>query len=229
MYKMTKAQRKLRGQIDMWLKGEMELNPDEVRGKYISTWDPIPMGEFYTPPEIVDQAERLLFYPQGSEVLDPCAGIGAMIKPFLEAHESWRYNITAYELSDEAAGILKRLYPDLNAHHADVFDRLGEIEGKFNFVMMNPPFGAVAGQQAAAEKCVSGVTRSEHRFLELAVRALCPGGLAIIIAPPEFINSIPKKARSWFDDRMFVETSLRLDGKFRFTNIVVAAFVIHRG
>lgn len=226
MYKTTKAQRKFRGQIDMWLKGEMELDPDEVREKYISSWDPAPMGEFYTPPGIVDQAEGLLFYPQGSEVLDPCAGIGAMVKPFLEAHESWQYNVTAYELSDEAAGILKRLYPDLSAHHVDVFDRLDEIEGKFNYVMMNPPFGAVAGQQAAAEKCESGVTRSEHRFFELAVRALCPGGLAIIIAPPEFINSIPKKARSWFDDRMHVETSLRLDGKFKFANIAVDAFVI---
>ncbi len=93
---------------------------------------------------------------------------------------------------------------------------------------MNPPFGAVAGQQAAAEKCVSGVTRSEHRFLELAIRALCPGGLAIVIAPPEFMNSIPKKAQKWFDDRMSVETSLHLDGKFKFTNIVVDVFVIHR-
>lgn len=228
MFKMTKPQRKMRSTIESWLRGEAELTPDEVRNKYIPSWDPVPMGEFYTPPSMVQQAHSLLFFPQGARILDPCAGIGALVKPFAEAHSDWKYEVVAYELQYEAAQVLGRLYPNIKSDHADVFDRLPEIEGKFDYVVMNPPFGALAGQESAAAQCASGSTRSEHRFLELAVRALRAGGLAIVIAPPVFMGNFPRKAQEWFDERMSVETHQPLKGKFQSTSISVEAFVIHR-
>lgn len=228
MYKMTKIQRRDLGYIQEWIRGERELDPDFVKDKYIPSYDPLPMGEFYTPEAMVSEIMGMLFYPKGSRILDPCAGIGAMSRQFLEAHLDWGYEVQAYELSHDAYQIFKRLYPDCKGEYADVFDRLPHLEGTFEYVVMNPPFGAVAGQETAAQVCVSGVTTSQHRFLELAVRATAPGGFIIAIAPANYIESIPEKAKKWFEDRMFVEHHHVLKGKFRFTGVSVEGFIIHR-
>ncbi len=232
MKRMTKAERKNHALIDRWLAGEVEveveLDTDFVLKNYIPTYDPFPMGEFYTSPKMADHALSLLFYTQGSLVLDPCAGIGAMSRFFADAHSDWQYQLDTYELSHDAYRVYERLYPDVNSTYGDAFDHWDKFVGQYNYVVMNPPFGAVSGMETAEEVCVSGATRSEHCFLELATRAIAPGGHIIAIAPPSLMDSLPEKAKRWFNDRLFVEYQSQLEGKFKQTGIVVDVFVIYR-
>lgn len=230
MYKMTKIQRRDLGYIRDWVRGERELEADFVKNNYIPSYDPGPMGEFYTPEAIVNEITAVLFYARGARILDPCVGIGAMTRQFLEAEADWEYEVHAYELSQSAYRIFSRLYPGVKGGYADVFDKLGVLEGQFDYVIMNPPFGAVAGQETAIQVCVSGVTSSQHRFLELAVRATAPGGHIVAVASPQYIKSIPAKAKAWFDDRMAVEYQAPLqNGHFKFAKgIAVDGFIIHR-
>ena len=172
----------------------------------------------------------MLFYARGARILDPCAGIGAMTRQFLEAAPDWEYEVHACELSQDAYQIFSRLYPGAKGGYADVFGRLAVLEGQFNYVIMNPPFGAVAGQETAAQVCVSGATSSQHRFLELAVRATAPGGHIVAVAPSRYIESIPVKAKAWFDERMAVEYQAPLqNGHFKYAKgIAVDGYIIHR-
>lgn len=110
MKKMTKPERKNRALIDQWMGGDVELDKEFVLENYIPTYDPLPMGEFYTPPKMAYQALSMLFYTKGSLVLEPCAGIGSMSSFFAEAHPQWEYQLDTYELSNDAYSVYNRLY-----------------------------------------------------------------------------------------------------------------------
>ncbi len=228
MKKMTKAERRDRALIDQWLAGEIELEREFVLENYIPTYDPLPMGEFYTPPKIANQALSMLFYTKGALVLDPCAGTGSMSSFFAESHPDWGYELDTYEISQDAYSVYNRLYPDVSSTYGDAFDHWDKFVGQYSYVVMNPPFGAVAGMETAREFCVSGAKRSEHCFLELATKAIGAGGHIIAIAPPEFMRSLPSKAKKWFDQRLHVEHQSQLKGRFKLTGIKVDVFVIHR-
>lgn len=228
MKRMTKMERKNRALIDQWLDGEIELDKEFVLKNYIPTYDPFPMGEFYTPPKMAAQALSFLFYTNCALVLDPCAGIGSMSSFFAEAHPDWGYELDIYELSQDAYNVYNRLYPHINSTCGDAFDHWDKFVGQYSYVVMNPPFGAVAGIQTAQEVCTSGATRSEHCFLELATKAVGAGGHIIAIAPHDFMRNLPSKVKKWFDERLYVEYQSQLEGKFKQTGVSVDVFIIHR-
>lgn len=222
MYRLTKKEKRERIQVEEWLRGDRDLEPDFVKENYMPNCDPSELGEFYTPLEMASFAASLVVWENGI-ILDPCAGIGTLLEPFAG------YERTAFELSNEPCKVANRLYPDLNCEHADVFDRLHQIEGKYDYVVMNPPFGASVGQMKAMEICQSGATLSQHTFLELAVRALVYGGEAIILGPYNLIDRIPKGAKKWFENNMeVVGQHDNLPGQFKLTKVTVSAFVVTR-
>lgn len=72
----------------------------------------------------------------------------------------------------------------------------------------------------------------------MCVRALKPGGQAIIIAPINFVGSLPKAARAWLDKYAVLENGPKgfddqhhynpLPGQFELTNIEVYAFLFRK-
>lgn len=223
--KLTRKQRKIRGEIEDWLVGKIKLPVDYVMGNYFPFWDATLLGEFYTPSVMAQWVADNTFFAAGAKVLDPCAGIGSLLCPLMDQG----YQLEAIELSHEAAQVLRRLFPALDARHADAFDHMERIEGTADFVLMNPPFGALSGLDTAREICQSGAKLSQHLFLELAVRALKYQGTGVIIGPASLMDRIPKKARSWFEDNMAMEHQHKnLPGEFELTKIKVDAFHIRR-
>jgi hypothetical protein len=67
-------------------------------------------------------------------------------------------------------------------------------------------------------------------FLEVIMRALKPGGDAVVIAPYNYIDKMPKALRSWFDERGEVQgvTDSALPGDFALTGVKVFAFHIRK-
>jgi SAM-dependent methyltransferase len=197
--------------------------PPDIRGA----------GQFYTPLEMAAQALSYIAPFDGARILEPCAGIGNLLYPLLPDKE-W-IQVDAYEMEGECVQVGQKLFPWVRWHHAIPFDHLDELEGRYDFVIMNPPFGTVRGMVPGETMAQERAKRSEHIFTELAVRALKPGGQAVIIVPsqgeraPAFHERLPKKLAAWFEPRaVMVYRDTWLPGEFQFTHMSVEALVFQR-
>ena len=204
------------------------LTPVQVREKY-APLDPQSTGQFFTPDSMTEQflarIEDTGLILDGS-ILEPCAGLGSLIAPL----EDKGLKVTAYELDQTCAKIGERLAPWATWVQDNPFDHMVEIEGQFDWVIANPPFGTRWGLYSAEQVCKSGATRSEHMFLELTLRALKPGGYAAFIAPQTFQSTGTKKFRQWLQENGAIinEDGFPLNGEFALTKINVCLFLIER-
>ncbi len=205
------------------------LTPAEVREKY-SPLDAQGTGQFFTPDSMAAQflaAIEATGLVLDGLILEPCAGLGALIAPLNATEE---LAVSAFELDQTCAAIGQRLVPWAEWTNDTPFDHLAEFEGRFDWVIANPPFGTKWGLYSAEQVCTSGATRSEHMFLELALRALKPGGHAAFIAPQTFLTTGTKKFRQWLQEYGAVihDEGIPLSGEFALTKINVRLFLIER-
>lgn len=230
--KLTKKQWENRERILAWLNGEAKpavpkLRVGEVLEFYVPP-DVTGAGQFFTPAEMSEAllgVMRIPFYDGNISILDPCAGIGHLLWPVARDTNG----IVAYELEEECVKIGQRLFPKVEWHWEIPFDHLDQIEGLFDFVVMNPPFGTTRGMVPGREMCEGRCKKSEHVFLELAVRACKPGGQIGVIAPYNYWDRLPKALRSWLDGRVVLECKMgQLPGKFEMSGITVHGYIIHR-
>jgi SAM-dependent methyltransferase len=243
--KLTKVQLKNQERIEAWLKGVPfrensrdkhpqvpDLNLEDVLEQFCPP-DIRGAGQFYTPLDMASQALSYIAPFDGARILDPCCGIGNLLYPFLP--DAGRIHVDAYELERECVEVGRKLFPWAHWRHAIPFDHLDELEGRYDFVVMNPPFGTVRGMVPGENMSQGRAKRSEHIFTELAVRALKSGGQAVMIVPsqgvyrPAFHNLMPKKMAEWFGKRAtVVYHDTGLPGEFQFTHINVEALVFER-
>jgi len=128
-------------------------------------------GHFPTPPDVVARVAALIRpAPHGGRhavrLLDPCCGTGAALGQLAGAvgGETFGVEIEA-ERYQEASRLLN------HALLASAFStRLAN--GAFSCLLLNPPYDA--DEEAK---------RLEHAFLTGMTRALCPGGLLVLIVP----------------------------------------------
>lgn len=94
---------------------------------------------------------------------------------------------------------------------------------------MNPPFGTQRGTYPGQEMCQGRCSKSEHVFLELAVRACKPGGQIGVIAPYNYCDRLPKRLKRWLEDKAEMVYDLReLPGEFVLSSISVHGFIFRR-
>jgi ParB/RepB/Spo0J family partition protein len=116
-------------------------------------------------------------------------------------------------------------------HKESPFEDSVQLEGLYDLVIMNPPLRIKWANEIGSEWIESGATSSEYRFLELALRALKPGGQLMVIAPYNYIDRLPKGkgVKAWFENFATVEAEFgKLPGEFRFTKIQAFGFLIQR-
>jgi len=219
MYRLTKRQRKDRERVLAWLNGEEfqensrakpgipDLELEEVLAAYVPP-DVDGAGQFFTPLEAAQEVYQLLDLPAGGfSLLEPCAGIGHLLYP-LRQQVLGRpgVRIVCYELEEECVRIGRTLFPEAEWRWQIPFDCLDEIEGQFDFVLMNPPFNTRRGM-APGERMVEGRSaKSLYIFFELAMRALKPGGQAVIVAPWNLHTRMPRGMREkWLSGYAFLE------------------------
>lgn len=235
--KLTKAQHKMRERIEAWMKNEPfrenskskpavpVLETQDILEQYIPTYAS-DTGSFFTPLEMGWELFSHASVGEGDRVLDPCAGIGHLLYPI----SGWEgIEVHAWELAMEQHDVGKRLFPNYHWRQRSAYEIIPEYEGYFDVVLMNPPFGITWATSAYESALVSKATKSEHMMLEVALRALKPGGRVYAIAPYNFIDKIPKACRTWMDSRMANITGYgELTGKFELTNIRVHGWEIER-
>lgn len=111
-------------------------------------------GQFYTTPSVVKTLVEIL-QPTSGRIYDPCCGSGGMFvqsERFLEAHGGKLGDIAIY--GQESNRTTRRLCAmnlairgidfDLGKSHGDTFTENQHIDKRFDYILMNPPFGKKA-------------------------------------------------------------------------------------
>ncbi len=164
------------------------------------------LGQFFTPPDLAAWMVEVAasFLAQREAALDPACGEGVFLRPM--AAQGFRRVVGV----DVDEGILQaiRSSSDMGSFElwaGDALEMLDRLEGQFDLVATNPPFSAKFGRVAdpwrLARFALGYGRRSEAieaLFLELAVRALRPGGMLAIVLPEGLCGSLPhRRARRW--------------------------------
>lgn len=164
-------------------------------------------GQFYTTPSIVKTLVEVL-QPTSGRVYDPCCGSGGMFvqsERFLEAHGGKLGDIAIY--GQESNPTTRRLCAmnlairgidfDLGKTHGDTFLENQHPDKRFDFILMNPPFGSSASYpKAQLENDVRwkkyGLPRerpANYAWMSHAIHQLSPKGRAGIVMPKNTLNS----------------------------------------
>lgn len=131
---------------------------------------------FNTPPGVASQMMEWADLTAGDKVLEPSAGTGNLIRAAM-AHGIFQSDITAVEIDEKKASALKCLCADFLACNGDL--------GKFDKVLMNPPFTRGAD-----------IAHIQH-----ALKFLAPGGRLVAICGngPKQREALQPIADQWID------------------------------
>lgn len=137
---------------------------------------------FPTPPEISARLVELADIEPGQRVLEPSAGTGNLLRAIAEAGTSCE--VVAVELSPTLAQGLKTTAKGVAVHCADFLTQNGNL-GKFDRVIMNPPFE----------------NADDIKHIQHALHMLEPGGrlVAICAAGPRQRAAMQEEASEWID------------------------------
>jgi type I restriction enzyme M protein len=194
-------------------------------------------GQFYTTPSIVKTLVEIL-QPTSGRVYDPCCGSGGMFvqsERFLEAHGGKLGDIAIY--GQESNPTTRRLCAmnlairgidfDLGKSHGDTFLENQHPDKRFDFILMNPPFGNNASYpKSQLENDVRwkkyGVPREKpanFAWMSHAVHHLAPKGRAGIVMPRGTLTSSQggdDTIRKAFLDDDIIECIIDLPGQLFF-------------
>ncbi len=158
-------------------------------------------GQFYTTPSVVRTLVEIL-QPTSGRVYDPACGSGGMFvqsERFLKAHGGKLGDIAIY--GQESNPTTRRLCAmnlairgidfDLGKSHGDTFLENQHPDKRFDFILMNPPFGKEASypkQQLLSDVRWKkyGIPRerpANYAWMSHAVHHLAPKGRAGIVMP----------------------------------------------
>lgn len=164
-------------------------------------------GQFYTTPSIVKTIVEVL-RPTSGRVYDPACGSGGMFvqsERFLEAHGGKLGDISIY--GQESNPTTRRLCAmnlairgidfDLGKTHGDTFTENQHKDVRFDYIMMNPPFGKNASYPKAqllddVRWKKYGIPREKpanYAWMSHAVHHLAPKGRAGIVMPRGTLTS----------------------------------------
>jgi type I restriction enzyme M protein len=194
-------------------------------------------GQFYTTPSIVKTLVEVL-QPTSGRVYDPCCGSGGMFvqsERFVEAHGGKLGNIAIY--GQESNPTTRRLCAmnlairgidfDLGKTDGDTFLNDQHKDKKFDYILMNPPFGTNASYPK--EQLLNdvrwkqyGVPRerpANYAWMSHAVHHLAPKGRAGIVMPRGTLTSSQggdDSIRKAFLDDDVIECIIDLPGQLFF-------------
>ncbi|WP_342439316.1 N-6 DNA methylase [Paenibacillus sp. FSL L8-0436] len=179
-------------------KSHADITEEDVqflRDNYTSTGGLLPNayagGAFYTPTHVARFITGALCglsggsFPPGSRFLEPSAGSGVFIEHLPPDSE-----ITALELDETSAKVTSLIYPQANVTQGDAF--LHSRRDYYDYVIGNPPYGVSIDVAADALPDAFETLRitkgrakgkSESAFIELATKAVKPGGYIAFVLP----------------------------------------------
>ena len=159
------------------------------------------LGYFPLPEAEAQQIRQfLVFSPEPSSVLDPCAGTGAAFRSLTEGANVRRYGIEldAHRAEEARRGLDEVVQGNALETHTAV--------ESFSLVYLNPPFDWEIGPGRNE--------RMEKIFAEHVARWVCPGGVLVMILPFDRV----------YDCRTVLTTQFRDKAIYRLTEPDAVAY-----
>src|SRR5690606_8152599 len=193
---------------------------DFLRENYTSSGGLLPNafsgGAFFTPTHVARFIWQILAprLPSKPRVLEPSVGAGVFLEHAPEDSE-----ITALELDETSAKVTSLLYPQAKVILGDAL-----THGKrdyYDIVIGNPPYGVTVEFEASADEEWTLTKRkdnfrgkSEIAFIELAIKAVKPGGYIAFVLPKgiSFANYVAK-LRKYMHETCWLVATIHLPGE----------------
>ncbi|HEX4621277.1 MAG TPA: methyltransferase domain-containing protein, partial [Myxococcaceae bacterium] len=209
----TRRWRELGDLVRTWLR------PEHVEEAIMAT-----PTAFYTPDEVIGNMAHCLFSLGfgGGRVLEPGCGHGAFMERIGHRSVSW----TGVEKDPTSARIARLLHPDAKVVNQPL-ERLALADGSFDAVIGNVPFGDVA----ITDPKLRGPVPLHSYFLLRSVRALKPGGIAILITSRWTMDARSTAARELLDAEADLLGAVRLPTGWeskRGSDVVADILVVRR-
>lgn len=106
------------------------------------------MGAFFTPMNFASDFSLEIPLIRNGKYVDLCAGIGKLSYYIIEKlkREGFDFEYTMVELSSSYSVVGRRLFPDVNWIHGNVFESF-TLEKQFDVAISNPPFGNIKSSE----------------------------------------------------------------------------------
>jgi SAM-dependent methyltransferase len=241
VFRLNAQQEKQRDRVLAWLRNQPfaekrnglgavpQLTREEVLEQYIPLGKRL--GQFFTPTTFAEEVFLRVNWGQWSrpcDVLEPAAGIGRLVYPLAKFQGEAGHRVTCIELANDEHDLGQRLFPQFDWSYRCPFARWEQLAARFDVILSNPPFGVWLDTDMLT-RC-QWAKKSEQCWLELAAHALRPGGVAVVIAPDDFLDNLPVQGQDWLwgGKHLAYEWQLPTAEKFLFTNIKAVAFAFRR-
>ena len=166
-------------------------------------------GQFFTPSVITEFVVNLLGLEEGGtgDVLEPSCGAGAFLNAIPKS-----YSTTAIEMMNEASAVARLCFPHARVLQENTLEVLHELEGRFDYVIGNPPFMSMKHTpELVGFEVARFLGKAEWYFLELAFQALRPGGYCAFIVPDGILgNSKDQPGRKWLMESSWLRAVISL-------------------
>lgn len=197
------------------------------------------LNEFYTPDYICDIMYRLAKYHgyKRGKILEPSAGIGNMLKSFVDANDV--DSITIYETNEYSCEICQsRYYEQTIEAHNDFFETAflepprfcscrKSVKPEFDLVIGNPPYGKHTNKYTSFFKKEDDFKQTETFFIKKGLDSLKSGGLLIFIVPMNVLANDIDTLKS-IPNLCIIEDAYRLPPVFGSTNICTDIIVLRK-
>lgn len=187
-------------------------------------------GQFFTPAPVVQFIHDLLDINAAPDtILEPSAGGGAFINGLqedlctcIEPHlRTSRVAAACFPCAHHISDLAENIFP---------YGKSSEYDGRFGYVIGNPPFGLkIEWKSYTLKKPKVRKTPSEEVFLEIAYKAAKPGGKIALILPDGVLGKESTSyLRKWLMERCFVRAVISLPTTtFYFTGTAVKTSVLY--
>lgn len=176
--------------MEIVAKPREEITQEDVnflRENYTSMGGLLPKGfnggAFFTPTHVAKFLVEFLNIPIGSKILEPSVGSGVFLEHLPDGCE-----ITALELDETSAKVTSLIYPQADVIIGNALEH--KRRNYYDYVIGNPPYGEsieVDAEDADYETLTKSKGtlkgKSENAFIELAIKAVKPGGYIAFILP----------------------------------------------
>lgn len=176
--------------MEIIAKPDEELTDDDrqfLRENYTSSGGLLPNafsgGAFFTPPHVAKFMWDVLKprLPKAPRILEPSVGAGVFIE-----HAPKDSKITALELDKTSARVTSIIYPEANVILGDALTH--DQRNYYDVVIGNPPYGVSVKFDSDDDWTLTKRKgayggKSEVAFIELAIKAVKPGGYIAFLLP----------------------------------------------
>lgn len=151
-------------------------------------------AQFSTPLPIAEGAAELIVAARIHSLLEPCAGTGSLVRPLLHLP---RLHLHLNETDPRRRNVLTWL--GFRPTDRDALRLPLERVLRFDAVLSNPPFGAMARGRGGRGATEFAATNVAQRFAAAHLRNLRPHGLLVALLPASTLSDAGAEFRRWME------------------------------